>query len=124
MSDGEEQCRLMAVEAEAAVQEVSFAVKSVEISETLPKKDEVVYLNLLTKEDEKYCVELSLKGFRVVGRSFNENGDTSNNKYFETIYALLDQVSPGYRLSFGEALVDKLAMLQQQTEDKEDEELK
>ncbi|XP_070544752.1 GSK3-beta interaction protein-like [Ptychodera flava] len=124
MSDGEEQCRLMAVEAEAAVQEVSFAVKSVEISETLPKKDEVVYLNLLTKEDEKYCVELSLKGFRVVGRSFNENGDTSNNEYFETIYALLDQVSPGYRLSFGEALVDKLAMLQQQTENKEDEELK
>lgn len=33
------------------------------------------------------------------------------SRYYETIYALLDSVSPGYSQSFGEALVQKLSSL-------------
>lgn len=33
------------------------------------------------------------------------------SKYYETMYALLDSVSPGYTQSFGEALMQKLASL-------------
>jgi len=34
------------------------------------------------------------------------------SRYYETIYALLDTISPEYRLSFGEALADRLTQLQ------------
>ncbi|XP_078000439.1 GSK3-beta interaction protein-like [Glandiceps talaboti] len=123
MSVDRAECKLMSVEAKAAMQEVSFAVKSVEISELLPHTDELVHLNLKTKEEQTYCVELSVKGFRIVGNQFDCVGNSADNSYFETIYALLDKLSPGYRLSFGEALINKLSMLQdtnkiQQDDDK------
>jgi len=34
------------------------------------------------------------------------------SRYYETIYSLLDNVSPEYRFSFGEALTKRLADLQ------------
>lgn len=34
------------------------------------------------------------------------------SRYYETIYSLLDNVSPEYRFSFGEALKKRLADLQ------------
>ncbi len=56
---------VLKIEAQAAVKEVAFAVKSVEMSKTLPATEELVYLNLRTKEDVPFCVELTVSGFRV-----------------------------------------------------------
>lgn len=56
---------ILKIEAQEAVREVAFAVKSVEMSKSLPVTAELVYLNLRTKEDVLYCVELSISGFRV-----------------------------------------------------------
>jgi hypothetical protein len=55
----------IAFEADQVVKELSFGVESIEISSFLPKTKDVVYLNILTKEKEAYCVELSTKGYRV-----------------------------------------------------------
>lgn len=49
---------------------------------------------------------------QVVGEKFDECVQMSK-PYYETIYALLDTLSPGYRKSFGEALVRKLSHLQE-----------
>ena len=56
---------LLRIEANAAVQEVEFAVKRVEISKALPNTKEQVYMNLTTKEGQSFCVEFSVQGFRV-----------------------------------------------------------
>ena len=56
---------LLRIEADAAVQEVEFAVKCVEISKALPNTKEQVYMNLTTKEGQSFCVEFSVQGFRV-----------------------------------------------------------
>lgn len=50
--------------------------------------------------------------FQVVGDNFDENQEAKASNYFETMYALLDSVSPGYSQSFGEALIKKLSSLQ------------
>lgn len=50
---------------------------------------------------------------QVVGESFDENDENTVSKYYETMYALLDTVSPGYTQSFGEALIKKLSSFQE-----------
>lgn len=60
--------RILRIEAEEAVKEVAFAVKSVEISKVLEGSEALVYLNVVTKEQDALCVELTVQGFRV--RSF------------------------------------------------------
>ena len=57
--------KILKIEAEEAVKEVSFAVDFVEISPKLPATDECIYMNLRTKENEIFCVELSVSGFKV-----------------------------------------------------------
>lgn len=76
-----------------------------------------MYLNVKTQENDTYCVELSVQGFRIVGRTYDTIDDTSQSKYYETIYTLLDQVSPKYRNSFGDTLLRKLENLKKQSED-------
>lgn len=49
--------------------------------------------------------------FKVVGDQFDKNQKGIESKYYETMYALLDTISPGYSQSFGKALVRKLASL-------------
>lgn len=60
--DGEHMLR---VEAEEAIKDISYAVDSVQISSVLPNTRNNVYLNLKTKENQTYCVQLSVQGFRV-----------------------------------------------------------
>jgi hypothetical protein len=105
------------IEAEEVIKEVSYAVKSVQISSVLPNSIDLVYLNLETKENKEFCVELSVRGFRVVSKCFDKIQDLEF-KFYETIYALLDDLSPEYRNTFGDTLVMKLQRLQQkQNED-------
>lgn len=53
------------IEAQVVAKEIAYAVKSVEISNVLPSTNSLVYLNLETKDNQKYCVSLSDQGFRV-----------------------------------------------------------
>lgn len=96
-------------EANYVKQDISFAVEFVDISTVLPYEEEVVYLNLETKEREKYCIELTSQGFHIVGRKYDTIEDENATEYYETIYALLDSISPQYRQLFGESLVAKLS---------------
>lgn len=61
----EDQEHTLKIEAIEVIKEVSYAVSFVEISKVLPGSDALVYLNLCTKENESFCVELSVQGFRV-----------------------------------------------------------
>lgn len=53
------------IEGATAVREIAFAVEYAELSKTLPATDQRVYINVKTKENETFCVELCLQGFRV-----------------------------------------------------------
>lgn len=53
------------VEAEMVIDDIGFTVESISISKELPSSRECVYLNVLTKERNSICVELSVLGFRV-----------------------------------------------------------
>ena len=53
--------------------------------------------------------------WQIVGNQFDTIQNEEASEYFETIYALLDTVSPGYRLSFSQALTEKLLQLQNPT---------
>ncbi|XP_071113707.1 GSK3B-interacting protein-like [Haliotis cracherodii] len=108
---------ILKIEAQEAVREVAFAVKSVEMSKSLPVTAELVYLNLRTKEDVLYCVELSISGFRIVGKSFDTVMEDEPSRYYETIYQLLDTVSPEYRNTFGDTLAMRLKELQEKGDD-------
>ena len=72
-------------------------------------------------EDLKLTVQLSSQGFVVVSSKANDSIDvpiTSEDDqdaltYFETPYALLDSVSPGYRDAFGQKLTSQLLKISQ-----------
>lgn len=65
----ESDAKLCSVEAKAAITEVAFGVKEIQMaSDTLPFTDSLAYLNLTTLEGEPMCVEISVKGFYPVGR--------------------------------------------------------
>lgn len=47
--------------------------------------------------------------FQLAGKQFDViDQEEEGSKYFETIYALLDSISPGYRNTFGDTLIQKL----------------
>ncbi|KAL6255925.1 hypothetical protein P5V15_013165 [Pogonomyrmex californicus] len=102
-----EQWRL---EAQAIINDVKEHVQDLRVSERLTSTNQVIYLNLITLEGLRFCVELSAAGFAIIG---NQHDDTSNTGHerFETPYGLLNFVSPQYRSSFGNALLDKLKEL-------------
>ncbi|RWS25542.1 GSK3-beta interaction protein-like protein [Leptotrombidium deliense] len=97
-------------EGAAVIADIKAHVNRMEISEKLKTNKEGVYFNLETKEAEKYCIEMSVAGFRICANSFDTIAECSN--YFETIYSLLDSISTLYRQSFGNALIDKLNQIE------------
>ncbi|XP_076288027.1 GSK3-beta interaction protein [Lasioglossum baleicum] len=98
------------LEAQAVINDVKQHVADIKLSEKLRSTNQFIYLNLTTLEGRRFCIELSGAGFSIVG---NQHDDTSNvgTEHFETPYSLLDFVSPLYRNSFGNSLLDKLQQL-------------
>ena len=89
--------------------EIEFAVSSVEVSTKVPSTTNLVYFNIETQEKVKYCVQLSLKGFRIVSNKFDFVAEGENtNRFHETIYSLLDSLSPLYTATFARVLQRKL----------------
>lgn len=75
-------------------------------------KDVGVYINVQTLEGKELTCFLDGSGFKIVGNNFDNCDNEDNTEgVFETIYALIQSYSPGYTVSFGNALVDKLNKL-------------
>ncbi|XP_039303752.1 GSK3-beta interaction protein isoform X2 [Solenopsis invicta] len=96
------------LEAQAVIDDVRKHVQDLKVSERLINTNQVIYLNLTTLEGLQFCVELSAAGFAIVGNRYDDTSNADNIERFETPYSLLDFVSPQYRNSFGNALLDKL----------------
>ena len=92
------------------IKDVGYAVNNIELSKDLTQEEHCVYMNIETKEAEQFTIRLNGQGFKVVAHIFNSD-DNGSEKYpvaFETIYALLEHISPSYVNSFGNALTAKL----------------
>lgn len=48
---------------------------------------------------------------QVVGFAFDQVGSGCHSQYHETVYSLLDSLSPAYREAFGNALLRRLEAL-------------
>ncbi|KAJ8290472.1 hypothetical protein GJAV_G00013280 [Gymnothorax javanicus] len=103
----------MRLEAEAVVNDVLFAVAEMFVSQKLDSTLDVAYINVETREGNRYCLELTEAGLRVVGYAFDRVDDSLSSQYHETVYSLLDSLSPGYREAFGNALLQRLERLKQ-----------
>ncbi|XP_045671740.1 GSK3B-interacting protein isoform X1 [Ursus americanus] len=101
----------MKLEAEAVVNDVLFAVNNMFVSKNLRCADDVAYINVETRERNRYCLELTEAGLRVVGYAFDQVDDHLHSPYHETVYSLLDTLSPAYREAFGNALLQRLEAL-------------
>ncbi|XP_053488334.1 GSK3-beta interaction protein [Ictalurus furcatus] len=101
----------MRLEAEAIVSDVLFAVSNMFVSKTLTSGLDLAFINVETREGKRYCLELSEAGLRVVGHTFDQVDAGLSTQYHETVYSLLDSLSPGYREAFGNALLQRLERL-------------
>uniref|UniRef100_A0A8C5MZW7 GSK3B interacting protein n=1 Tax=Leptobrachium leishanense TaxID=445787 RepID=A0A8C5MZW7_9ANUR len=101
----------MRLEAEAIVNDVLFAVGNMFVSKNLPCAEDMAYINVEIKEGTRYCLELTEAGLRVVGNAFDRVDEGSQNQYHETVYSMLDSLSPAYRDAFGNALLRRLEAL-------------
>lgn len=106
----EEQWKL---EAQAVVNDVKQHVKHIEVSKKLRSSNQFIYLNITTLENLNFCIELSAAGFAIVGNQFDDKSNDDGERY-ETPYSLLNVVSPCYRNSFGNSLLDRLKCLSEQ----------
>ncbi|KAF3701264.1 GSK3-beta interaction protein [Channa argus] len=103
----------MRLEAEAVVNDVLFAVEEMYVSQSLNSASDVAYINVEIREGNRYCLELTEAGLRVVGHAFDQVNEDLSTQYHETVYSLLDTLSPGYREAFGNALLQRLERLKQ-----------
>jgi len=101
-------------EVQGVIADISNCVSQITLSErlnTVTGVSQSIYLNLETFESEKFTVKLSSAGYSIVGTAFNDNtledNSTSSSSY-ETVYALLQSVSPLYVSTFAEKLSSKL----------------
>lgn len=103
-------------EVDLLVNDVKFAVNHIGLSIVLPQSPQTVYLNIETKESTKFTIQLTQQGFKVVNEcQFDIDTGTDSANFptaFETIYALMENISPSYVGLFGNALVNKLEALQ------------
>lgn len=99
-------------EAEAVINDINKHVRIIFISNKLPINENGIYINCETIENEKYTIRLSTEGYQVVGKAFDSSG-VNGEIICETPYALLNQISPGYISSFGNALSEALRNLEQ-----------
>ena len=78
-----------------------------------PKDISIAYLNIRSKGDKKFCIELSQNGYRVVGRQFDDKSGSAG-QYYESLQALFSNESQSYVDSFAESLQQKLFAAQSQ----------
>ncbi|XP_044019678.1 GSK3-beta interaction protein, partial [Aphidius gifuensis] len=96
------------VEAQAIIEDVKHHLRDIQVSDKLKSTNTGIFLNLTTGEGSKYCVQVTKMGFKIVGMNYDSLEKINDNFNFETMSSLLDSMSPEYRQSFGNSLIDKL----------------
>uniref|UniRef100_A0A915CWL6 GSKIP domain-containing protein n=1 Tax=Ditylenchus dipsaci TaxID=166011 RepID=A0A915CWL6_9BILA len=107
------------LEALAAVHQLSCAVQNISVSEMLPRTSELIFVNVTTLEGQPYCLELTLKGWRIASlKNDCMTGDFTRmelfTNYYESLYDLMELISPGYKELFNEKLVQRLRLLEEE----------
>lgn len=102
-------------EATAVINDVKGHVRQIFISTILPSTELEIYLNCETLEANKCTIRLSRDGFQIVSNTFDKIADLNGFAY-ETPYALLNELSPGYTNAFGNELSTALSNLQDRFE--------
>jgi len=115
--DDDEADPTWAQEAAAVIRDVQEHLKEARVSTVLESDESQIYLNLTTLEGKKVTVKLCARGFCVVSKEAHDTDSTAEAEddatcHHETLYALLNTISPAYTNSFGEALREKLSRLQ------------
>ncbi len=90
-----------------------------------PADVSTAYLNIKSKADKEFCIELTQHGYRIVGHHFDEKS-LSATTYYESLQALLSNESKSYVNSFAHSLQEKLfaaqSKIQQDQDDDDDDE--
>lgn len=102
-------------EAAAIISDIKIHVREMSISSILPPTDLEIFLNCETLESQKHTIRLSSDGFQIVANEFDKVDDLNGFPY-ETPYALLNEISPGYVQSFGTELTKALRNVQDKSE--------
>ncbi|KAI1711458.1 GSK3-beta interaction protein [Ditylenchus destructor] len=115
-----ESCSSLELEALAAVHQLSFAVQNIHVSEMLPRTRDLIFVNVTTLEGQPYCLELTNKGWRITSlRQDCMQGDFTRMElftvYYESLFDLMELISPGYKQLFNEKLANRLRYLQEET---------
>uniref|UniRef100_A0A915E001 GSKIP domain-containing protein n=1 Tax=Ditylenchus dipsaci TaxID=166011 RepID=A0A915E001_9BILA len=105
------------LEAIAAVHELACSVKSISVSEILPRTQDLIFVNIKTYEDHPFTLELTLKGWRIASQHTDSmNGDYSqvelHTRYFGNARQVLDVISPGHEAQFNDSLAERLKQLE------------
>ncbi|CAF0891350.1 unnamed protein product [Rotaria sordida] len=109
-------------EAQLAINDVGDGIVAEKnLSKRLNNPDDMStgYINIKSNSNKEYCIELSLKGYRIVGYHFDDNNQLSNI-YYESLQALLTNESKSYVNSFAESLQQKLFATKHQLEQDQD----
>lgn len=95
---------------------VPFVALSGRLNHKTAKSHQKVYINLETSEHERYTIMLSLYGFKVIANQFDTVDEQleTENRSFETIYSLLQSISPQFQFQFNQSLAAKLCLLKDQ----------
>lgn len=71
-----------------------------------------VCINITTREGHELLVELTLRGYQVVGNAHNvRSPEQTESRVFESLHALLDHTSLSYRMAFVASITAKLQPL-------------
>uniref|UniRef100_A0A0K0EXH3 DUF727 domain-containing protein n=1 Tax=Strongyloides venezuelensis TaxID=75913 RepID=A0A0K0EXH3_STRVS len=104
------------LEAIASVHELASLVKSVSVSEMLPRTSDLIFVNIKTVEENPYTLELTMKGWRIASlHTDSMNGDYNqvdlHTRYFDDVRELVDFVSPGSKDYLNQMLASKLSQM-------------
>ncbi|CAF1465309.1 unnamed protein product [Adineta steineri] len=110
-------------EAQLAINDVGdgiVATKQLSKSLNNPTDISTAYINIKSKANKEFCIELSQQGYRIVGDHFDDKSQPSKI-YYESLQALLTNESKSYVNSFAESLQQKLFAAQHKIEQEQDE---
>lgn len=106
-------------EAQGVINDVKAHVRSIEVSDVLKSDATKIYLNLVTLENQSYCIRLDNEGFIVAGQGMDSQDleSAEESQVYETPYSLLSVISKKFTESFGNRLINELGKLEPRQND-------
>lgn len=107
-------------EADAVIEDVKLFVSDIRVATNQESSDMRIFFEIVTLEKEKMIVAMDASGYTILECESQSDTDLSDNyvsqdamsnkesRVYETINALLDDRSTGYRNAFALALLNKI----------------